>query len=139
MECEIAQHSYRIGKMSAMQQYHLVRKLGAMIPILDDTLSRKADSGRAWVAGAAVGILGQMSDADAEAVIFTCLDVVERKDGDRWVKVHPRGGNLQYDDIDILVLFELADKVVEENLGPFFAKIHVDLQDIANQSLPPSN
>lgn len=139
-ELEISGNAYRINTMPAMTQFHVMRKLGPVLPGIVPMLAQAAaaiphegegeGSAMATVDGvAAIAMAAQplldglasMADADAEYVINHCLSAVMRKDtgGKSWSAVH-RDGVTMFDDIDMIGRMQLIWSVLRENYAGFF-------------------
>ena len=140
-ELEIGGNAYRINSMSAMTQFHVMRKLGPVLPGIVPVLaqaaaalpqadSQEADGAMATVDGvAAIAMAAQplldglasMADADAEYVINHCLSAVMRRDagGKSWSAVS-RDGVTMFDDIDLMTSMQIVWAVLRENYTSFF-------------------
>ncbi|PRE27531.1 phage tail assembly chaperone [Burkholderia multivorans] len=133
---------YAIGKLSAMQQFHVSRRIAPiippMIPVLlqfydemDKTAVTPADEKQdvltlvnsiAPVLQPFADALAGLKDEDAEYVFGTCLSVVERWQGAGWAKVwNAVHKTSMFDDIGIDVMLPLVVRVVVANLGPFIS------------------
>lgn len=104
-EIEVGGNRYRLGRLNAFEQHHVLRRLGVG------------------------GLLSEAkADADSEYVMKLCLSVVERQQKAGWAPVvtkpttkgDPTTSQLVFDDIKLMELYELVGKVVDENLGDFF-------------------
>lgn len=140
-ELEIGGNAYRINSMSAMTQFHVMRKLGPVLPGIVPVLAQAAaalpqadgqedGSAMATVDGvAAIAMaarplldgLAAMADADAEYVINHCLSAVMRRDhgGKSWNAVS-RDGVTMFDDIDLMTSMQIVWAVLRENYTGFF-------------------
>lgn len=140
-ELEINGNTYRINTMPAMTQFHVMRKLGPVLPGIVPVLAQAAAAlpqadgqedggamttvdGVAAIAMAAQPLLdglASMADADAEYVINHCLSAVMRRDagGKSWSAVH-RDGVTMFDDIDLMASMHLVWAVLRENYTGFF-------------------
>ena len=140
-ELEIGGNTYRINSMSAMTQFHVMRKLGPVLPGIVPVLAQataalpQADGqedggamttvdGVAAIAMAARPLLdglAAMADADAEYVINHCLSAVMRRDpgGKSWSAVS-RDGVTMFDDIDLMTSMQIVWAVLRENYTGFF-------------------
>lgn len=140
-ELEIGGNAYRINSMSAMTQFHVMRKLGPVLPGIVPVLAQAAAAlpqadgqedggamttvdGVAAIAMAARPLLdglAAMADADAEYVINHCLSAVMRRDsgGKSWSAVS-RDGVTMFDDIDLMASMQLVWAVLRENYTSFF-------------------
>ncbi|KVN17917.1 MULTISPECIES: phage tail assembly chaperone [unclassified Burkholderia] len=141
-EIELNGARYAIGKLSAMQQFHVSRRIAPiippMIPVLlqfyeemDKTEGVSADEKQgvlalvnsiAPVLQPFADALANLKDEDAEYVFGTCLSVVERWQGPGWAKVwNTAHKTSMFDDIGIDVMLPLVVRAVVANLGPFIA------------------
>ncbi|PRE44129.1 phage tail assembly chaperone [Burkholderia multivorans] len=141
-EIELNGTRYAIGKLSAMQQFHVSRRIAPiippMIPVLmkfyeemDKTEKVSADEKQgvlALVTSVApvlqpfADALAGLKDEDAEYVFGTCLSVVERWQGAGWAKVwNSTHKTSMFDDIGIDVMLPLVVRVVVANLGSFIS------------------
>ena len=140
-ELEIGGNAYRINSMSAMTQFHVMRKLGPVLPGIVPVLAQAAAAlpqadgqedggamttvdGVAAIAMAARPLLdglAAMADADAEYVINHCLSAVMRRDpgGKSWSAVS-RDGVTMFDDIDLMASMQIVWAVLRENYTSFF-------------------
>ena len=140
-ELEIGGNTYRINSMPAMTQFHVMRKLGPVLPGIVPVLAQAAAAlpqadgqedggamttvdGVAAIAMAARPLLdglAAMADADAEYVISHCLSAVMRRDpgGKSWSAVS-RDGVTMFDDIDLMTSMQIVWAVLRENYTGFF-------------------
>ena len=140
-ELEIVGNTYRINSMPAMTQFHVMRKLGPVLPGIVPVLAQAAAAlpqadgqedggamttvdGVAAIAMAARPLLdglAAMADADAEYVINHCLSAVMRRDpgGKSWNAVS-RDGVTMFDDIDLMTSMQIVWAVLRENYTGFF-------------------
>lgn len=124
---EIGGNAYKIGKLDAFKQFHVVRRIGGPLVDLGIEFLRVQDGkGEGWesILRSAVHDLGKLSDADADYVLLTCLSVVERQrpqDGG-WSPVAP-SRVLMFQDIDMATMLQLVWAVLESNLESFFAML----------------
>jgi hypothetical protein len=132
-DIELGGQTYRIGPLSPMRQFHIVRRLAPVVSAFgalpeladadgdDDGISLDA---LAKSAGPVVDALGKMSDEDSEYVILNTLRAVERKQGPGWARVIANGRNgeplLMFEDIDLATLMQLVWHTLRENLARFF-------------------
>lgn len=117
-DIEVGGHQYRIGRLPAKNQFHIVRRLA---PALSSLADMAGDENRAL--GALAQAVGGMTDADADYVLFGLLRVVSRKQpGGGWAPV-AAGDVLAYDDISMPDMIRLAVAVFQGNFGDFFAAL----------------
>lgn len=124
---DVKGHSYKVGKLNAMQQFHVVRRLATLLAGVADQLQGlpKED-----VAARMPGLLpalaerlATLDDATAEYVLMTCLAVAERKQsGGGWAQVVAEG-QLMFQDIDMPAMLTLVGHVLMENLAGFFGDL----------------
>lgn len=127
MEFEIKGVQYRTAKLSVFDQLKVSRKLlpvlagmmadfqsikaatqgGDVYKAMETALPKIADS------------LADMTEEDTNAIIFPCLSVVSRKNGNAWAPVMNQG-ELMFDDIDLLSMLQMVGRVVGDSLGNFF-------------------
>ena len=124
-ELEVDGKLYHIGKLNALQQFHVSRRLAPVLAAVGITLQSlaQAKAGKQGDFTAAIGpaadVMAKMTDEEANYILFTCLSVVGRKDGDRRMMVCTRDGLMQYQDMDMPVMLRLVVAVLMENLGNF--------------------
>lgn len=130
MEFEIKGVQYRITKLSVFDQFKVSRKL---LPVLSGMLSDfQAIKGLAAKGDAATIMekvlpkiaqsLSDLSDDDANAVIYPCLAVAQRKHHKSWVPVFA-DGELAFDDLDMLGMLQIVGRVVGDSLGNFLREL----------------
>lgn len=129
LEIELNGAKYSIGKLSAMQQFHVSRRIAPILPTLIPIFLQMQKSGKGL--GEDLGGLAEilqpfadgiaaMKDEDAEYVIGVCMAVVQRKQDHGWANVWSVSQKLaMFQDIDLGVMLPLVVRVITENLGPF--------------------
>lgn len=132
METELDGHTYRVGKLDARAQFHIVRRLA---PVLGE-LAPALQGGQGGFAAlpAIAGAVAKLSDTDADYCIFGLLKVVSRKqpNGLGWGPVST-GELLMYDDIDMTKMLKLAWEALSFNMSGFFVGLPADLKDAAQK------
>lgn len=128
-QIELGGDEYSLGRLSAMQQFHVSRRIAPIIPALIPVFMRMRSAakplnedleGLATVLQPLADGLAQLKDEDAEYVIGTCLSVVQRKQPTGWASVWaPSGKVAMFDDMDLSVTLPLVVQVITANLGPF--------------------
>lgn len=117
-------HTYAIGKLNALTQFHISRRLAPMLAQMGISLNslRKGVSSDLEdflpVLGPVTDMMAKMSDEDVNYILFTCLSVVSRQSGDKFSAVST-GTNLMFEDIDMPTMLRLVVEVVKENMGTF--------------------
>ena len=140
MQITISGKNYTIGRLNALDQLHVSRKIAPIIPSLIPIISEVAKGGLSKViesmesgddvelenidlkeldglSGALsplMDVIAGMSEADTNLVIRKCLSVVIR-DG----AVLCRGESIMFDDLDMMQILPLVVAVIRKNLGNF--------------------
>jgi hypothetical protein len=138
-EFEFNGHRYRVAHQPAMQQFHVMRRLGPtlvgalggllthrdkLMGFLDTKLAMEAAMPFLLEAmsGPLVGGLSRLSDEDAEYVVSACLSNVRRQETkqDAWALVMT-GGRMMFPDLDHLPsMLGLVVQVIRAQLQGFF-------------------
>jgi hypothetical protein len=124
----VGDHNYRIGKLPAMTQFHVVRRIGPVLASMGISITEMAASGKSLrndgdllsIMGTVSDVVAKMSNEDVEYVIYSCLDVVKRQQGERFMPVMTGRTNFQFQDIGMDTMLRLTVEVLKENLGGFF-------------------
>ena len=140
MQITISGKNYTIGRLNALDQLHVSRKIAPIIPSLIPIISEVAKGGLSKViesmesgddvelenidlkeldglSGALsplMEVIAGMSEGDTNLVIHKCLSVVIR-DG----AVLCRGESIMFDDLDLMQILPLVVAVIRKNLGNF--------------------
>ncbi|MEP8780240.1 phage tail assembly chaperone [Enterobacter ludwigii] len=130
MEITIKDQQYRIGKLSVFEQLKVSRKLLPVLAgLVSDFRTVQAKVNAKDTEGALESILPKiadavsgLSDADVDAILFPCLQVVARQHGKGWVQVCQQG-SMAFDDIDLFVMLQLVARVVADSLGNFLQEL----------------
>lgn len=134
---DIGGRKFKLGKIDAFKQFHIVRRVGPiladMLPALkdiakaakggpDESEEMKLDQISKFVGPIMEG-LSRLSDADADKVLFGLLSAVEvQHGGGSWAKVS-NGTMLMMQDLELPVLLQLAGRAFMFNLSGFFAAL----------------
>lgn len=128
MEFEQNGKTYKVGKLDARAQFHIVRRLapvfGELIPALQD-----GKEGFDAIPAMAKAVAG-LSDADTDYCLFGLIGTMSRKQeqGLGWGPV-ATGNALMYADIDMVGMLQLAWQSLQYNMSGFFAALPSDLQE----------
>lgn len=129
MEFELNGQAYRADKLSAMKQFHIVRRLAPVLaglaPMADRArLSALAEAAPAEFLPQLAKTLAQMTDEDAEFVIYGLLGAVKKKEsgGLGWSGVVVNG-QLMYQNLSMAEMMQLAVKAGQYNLSDFLAAL----------------
>jgi hypothetical protein len=138
-EFSLAGRDFKLCKLDAFKQFHVVRKVG---PILADLLPAMKDIGKvknveslpsdeqmenvAKVAAPVMTGLSKLSDRDAEFVLCVLLSCVEMKRPEgNWARVARVEDKdncfLMFQDMELPMLMNLAGRAFMYNLSGFFA------------------
>jgi hypothetical protein len=123
--------NYRIGKLNALQQFHIVRRLlpalasvGVSLSQLQSGASKDMGSGMEEflpALGPVSEVLAKMTDEDTNYILFTCLSVVAKRQGSGGYAPTCTGSTLMFQDMSLQVMLRLAVEVVKANTEGFFA------------------
>jgi hypothetical protein len=121
-ESVIGGYTYRIGKLSARDQFHVIRKLAPLMGSLGNA-SKTGTDAEALVPIATA--LGEMSDDAADSILFELLKVASRKleNGIGWAPVST-GKQLMYADLPLADMLQIAWAVFQENFAGFLQGLH---------------
>lgn len=132
IEFEINGVQYRAQTMDARRQFHVARRLSAVLSPSADAIGKlapDADS-KANIVAAIDGFfeaLSKLPDDQLDYVIDACLDTVSRKDGTQWSPIR-RGGAMMYD-LDLYTQGAIIYHVVRGALDGFFGSLPTAVRD----------
>lgn len=132
IEFEINGVQYRAQTMDARRQFHVARRLSAVLAPSADAIGKvapDADS-KTNIVAAINGFfdaLSSLPDDQLDYVIDACLDTVSRKDGGAWSPIR-RGGAMMYD-LDLYTQGAIVYHVVKGALDGFFATLPAAVRD----------
>ncbi len=132
-EFSIGGRDFKLCKIDAFKQFHIVRRIG---PLLSDLLPAMKDAEKlknldalsesekldqiAKFAGPIMNGLSKLPDADADLVLFGLLASVEVKQAaGNWTKI-ASNSMLMIQDMELPVLLQLAGRAFLFNLSGFF-------------------
>lgn len=133
-EFEIGEMKFKLSKISALKQFHIVRRIA---PILADLLpamksvksvseteelteNQKLDK-FAEIAAPLMNGLSKLSDADADLVLYGLLNAVEiQQPTKNWAFV-ANGQMLMIQSLELPILLQCAGRAFMYNLSGFFA------------------
>lgn len=133
---EIGGRKFKLCKIDAFKQFHIVRRIG---PLLSDLLPAMRDADKlkniealsegerleqvAKFAGPVMNGLSKLSDADSELVLFGLLASVEMQQATgNWSKV-ASNSMLMIQDLELPVLLQIAGRAFVFNLAGFFGAL----------------
>jgi hypothetical protein len=123
---------FEIGKLNVFQQAHIGRRLLPFMAALVGTIKEFTDKRGGdedlpidffdLASGPLAGTLAEMPDKDFDFILNTCLSVCRIRQGDvGWAPLATSGGQLMFNDLDLMTMLAIVGAVVRENLGGFFA------------------
>jgi hypothetical protein len=131
-EVAIGDNVFRIGKLNAIQQLHVSRKIAPVLPkILPAMVASQALmaslsevnpdlEGLASMLSPVADALAAMSDADAEYIFNECLSAVQLQQGNAFVSIWNKDSHTsQFDFIDFFLMIRLVVQVIWGSLGNF--------------------
>ena len=146
----IGGHDYSIGRLNALDQLHVSRKIAPIIPNIMPILTEVAKGDlekviasietdeNAELAGLEplakalepfMEAIAKMPEDDVNYVIHKCLSVVKRNGS-----VVCRGESIMFDDLDMNHLLPLTVAVIRTNLGNFIQGLLTKASSIQAQS-----
>ena len=132
IEFEINGVQYRAQAMDARRQFHVARRLSAVLAPSADAINgvKDSDSKGAFIAAvnSFVDAVSTLPDDQLDYVIDACLDTVSRKDGTQWSPIR-RGGAMMYD-LDLYTQGAIVWHVVKGALDGFFASLPAPVRDM---------
>ena len=130
MEFELNGKRYSTQKLDTRAQFHLLRKLGAALPVIEPLVN--PDNVDQDPTILVTMLMTQLDDAAADYVMNAALWAVSRYQDTGWVKVMRNGQNM-FSDIELADLLSIVAKVITENLGSFF---HTALTNLGRAETP---
>jgi hypothetical protein len=125
---ELAGKKYKLHKLDAFKQFHVVRRLS---PILGDLIAvaprlakvspnQMGDEQLALLSPILKGI-SALSDADSNFVLNTLLSSIEMQQTAQggWARVSTDSG-LMFQDLELPILLQLAGRAFQYNMAGFF-------------------
>lgn len=134
---EIGGRKFKLCKIDAFKQFHIVRRIGPLLADLLPAMTSMSTSVKnfealsetdkfnqlAKFAGPLMTGLSKLSDADADLVLFGLLHAVEvQQAAGNWARVST-GSMLMIQDMELPVLLQLAGRAFMFNLSGFFAAL----------------
>ncbi|WP_376746308.1 phage tail assembly chaperone [Acinetobacter schindleri] len=146
----IGGHDYTIGRLNALDQLHVSRKIAPIIPnimpilteVAKGDLEKVIESIEADENAELEGLeplakalepfmeaIAKIPEEDVNYVIYKCLSVVKRNGA-----VVCRGESIMFDDLDMNHLLPLTVAVIRTNLGNFIQGLLTKASSIQTQS-----
>lgn len=121
MEFEIKGKKYRSTKLGVFEQLKVSRKL---LPVLAGILG-ELKGGKITIESALPKIAQSVADLqedDCNAIIHPCLAVVLCENGKGFDAIFS-GGQLMFDDIDLMTMLHIVARVIGDSLGNFLQEL----------------
>jgi hypothetical protein len=115
IEFEINGHSYKAGRISLGNQFHIARKLAPLADVIADGSPDEGVPLGAFLRG-----IRDLPDTDVEFVLSTCLAVVQSHRDGGWQRVSAGGMAMMFDDIELPEMLGIVWHVVRGHLAGFF-------------------
>lgn len=130
MDVTVGDFNYRIGKLNPRKQLHIARRLAPVLgglarEAIGLTESKLDKMNEAQMIGAvAIPItegLSKMREEDVDYILDTCLGTVSRIEAEGKLQpvMNAATKQMQYEDLDLGQMMQLAVHVVQHNLGRF--------------------
>lgn len=120
MEFELKGVGYRVQKLDARRQFHIMRRLSPMLAELAAAV--QADAGLENALAPLANALASLTDADADYCLFGLLQSVQRKQNGTWSKVAVEN-NLMFADLEMQAMLQIAFKAFQFNFADFFQSL----------------
>lgn len=132
---EINGRSFKVSKINAMKQFHIVRRiapiLSELLPAMKDIAKTKVENLNeeqqldmaAKVAGPVMEGLSKLSDKDSEFVLHGLLSAVEiQQEAGNWARM-VQGDTLMFHDLELPLLLQAAGRSFMFNMTGFFGAL----------------
>lgn len=123
---EVGGVKYISAKLTAMQQFHVLRKLGPVLAKIGPAFLTTPSASTAVMSdialmGPALEALSEMSEADCDYVLHRCLAVTKRyQDPGVWANIwNEPAKRLMFEDIDLSAMMQITVHVLGESLSGF--------------------
>lgn len=126
MDFEAGGHQYVSSKMNAFTQFHVARKLAPVVAEVLPILSKGIDLEKGITEIEPVmQAIAKMEETDVNYVLFACLAVVRRvqKGGGSVPIWNENARRLQFDDIEMPQMLQIAAYVLKDNLTSFMGAV----------------
>lgn len=126
MQVVLKDKTFVVEKMSAMQQFHILRR---MLPLLKGVDSKSGDNALSSILDG----LGSLSDSDSEYILYGLLKHVKIQESNTLCDVCS-GSTLMYQNLELPDLLNLAFNVIKHNLSGFLAALPSDFKNLASKA-----
>ena len=133
MQVTVKAIDYKIGKMNAMKQFHVMRRL---TPLLGEMASVQESQGAKLeeLLPVVAKAFSSLSDEDSEYIFNQCLNVLERQEaGGSWHKVRHAGATMYT--LSLMELMQLSYEVLQYNFKDFFTELGLSMPLLASKQI----
>ncbi len=144
----VGHYRYQIGKLNALDQLHVSRRIAPVIPTIAPLLVNIVEAGLTDIQDSEsfdidvlktlapsfqpfAEALSEMSDENTEYVIAKCMSVVRRKTDDGFAAVW-RNKAPAFDDMEMSEILPLVIAVLRSSLGNFIAGLRTSQTEAMN-------
>lgn len=158
LEFTAGAHTYSVGKLSALKQFHISRRLtpllGAFASVFAEakgkgkSLAKQLDEGKKdeldlsekEIASALTAFgtaFATLPDETFDYIMRECFSVVQRKQarGTGWADILTASGDLMYEDMDMVEMLAVCFHVLRHNMASFTDALPSDLMQKARTLL----
>lgn len=126
----IGSRNFKLNKIPAIKQYHIVRKvapiLSDMLPMLSKFSKMSSDELKEDQIEALAPVLNgfaKLSDVESEKLLIGLLSSVEmQQESGNWAKLANENG-MMFDDLELPVMLQAAGRAFMFNMAGFFAAL----------------
>ena len=130
MEINLNGQNYRVGRVDAIQQFHVARRLAPIqirMGVSGAQLAKTAEVDEVAMMAAIMGpiadMVATMPEADVNYIINMAMNNTMREQGEgKWARVMV-SDKMMFADIGVPQLMRLTIAFVQENLGGFFDQL----------------
>ena len=120
---EILKHEYEIGKMPAMKQMLILKRMAPVVGPLQAIASNFDDMAPEGTLKAVGDAIAALPDESVEFITSSCLDVCSKKqEGGGYAPIRQNGA-LMYPDLDLVTILSLCAHALIYNFQDFFHAI----------------
>jgi hypothetical protein len=131
----VAGQSYKSGKMDAIKQSHVVRRLTPVAGSIKQAFDLAGQPETFSMVDAIPimsKVVSEMSDEHWEYILYACLDITQRQQGTAWTRIR-MGNSLMFEDIQLSEMMQIVWSVLNDNLANFISAL---LAQISAQAKP---
>lgn len=137
MELVVGEYTYATGKIDAIKQFHVARRMAPVLLALagatgtvQAVLAGRTDIEALDAMMPIAAALQGLSDADSEYVLHACLTVCQMRSGAGWANVFIPGGGLAFQHIDMPTICMIVVATLRDNMGNFLPALQAMPQPV---------